>query len=220
MKSYGQTLVLLMTALVMAACSHVPAEEGAQRPQRAVRGTGLPLAAGLAAERREAQETTKTQEAPKKEEPQQTAAAEEKKPETTEETKDDSPGFFARLFGLGKKNADTESGETAKTAAATEVQPTPAQQAAAHRMLDNGDTPTPFPGELTPGRDDTDSSPVSARNGLRLGRFAPPEEGTDAAEAPAPRPNKVELRGLRSPMLPGGKLPMDINGKLTPEDHD
>lgn len=210
MKPYGQTLVLLLAALTMAACSHVPAEEGEAAPKRATRGVGLPLAAGLAAERREAAEAPKKEEAPKltekKTEPTELVERQ------TEETDDDAPGFFARLFGWGEEEKKEAPAEAAQKPAA-EVQPTPAQQAAAHKMLDAAAIPAP---DLV-----TDAAPEpSTRNGLRLGRFAPPEEGTDAAETPAPRPNKVELRGLRSPMLPGGKLPMDINGKLTTDQHD
>lgn len=209
MKSYGQTLVLLLTALIMAACSHVPAEEGTQQPKRAARGVGLPLAAGLAAERREAAETAAKPESPKPAEP-----APEPTPEPAQQPEtaaDDSPGFFARLFGWGEEEKTDAPAEAEKKTA--DVQPTPAQQAAAHKLLDAAAIPEPA---LV-----TDAAPEPAtRNGLRLGRFAPPEEGTDAAETPAPRPNKVELRGLRSPMLPGGKLPMDINGKLTTDNHD
>lgn len=216
MKPYGQTLSLLLTAMVMAACSHVPAEEGAAQPQRARRGAALPLAAGLAAERRDVANAPKKQEEPKltekKTEP--TELAERK----TEETDGDAPGFFARLFGWGEEDkTDTPAAPEQKPAA---VQPTPAQQASAHRMLDGADIPAPSPAGLTPGGDDVDYAPAPTRNGLRLGNFAPPEEAASSAENTAPRPNKVELRGLRSPMLNGGTLPMDINGKLTPETHD
>lgn len=211
MKSYGQTLVLLLTALVMAACSHVPAEEGTQQPKRAARGVGLPLAAGLAAERRDAAETAAKPETPKPAEPAPEPAPEPaQQPETAA---DDSPGFFARLFGWGTESEPENAAEAEQKPAASSVRPTPAQEASARRMLDAAEIPTPEPlGDAAP--------EPATRNGLRLGRFAPPEEGTDAAETPAPRPNKVELRGLRSPMLPGGKLPMDINGKLTTDNHD
>lgn len=50
--------------------------------------------------------------------------------------------------------------------------------------------------------------------GLRMGRFAPPEEAVSSSENDAPAPNSVELHGFRSPHLKGGKLPMNINGKI------
>lgn len=50
--------------------------------------------------------------------------------------------------------------------------------------------------------------------GLRMGRFAPPEEAVSSAESDAPAPNSVELHGFRSPNLKGGKLPMSIDGKI------
>lgn len=50
--------------------------------------------------------------------------------------------------------------------------------------------------------------------GLRMGRFAPPEEAVSSSENDVPAPNSVELHGLRSPNLKGGKLPMSIDGKI------
>ena len=47
-----------------------------------------------------------------------------------------------------------------------------------------------------------------------MGRFAPPEEAISSDENDAPAPNSVELHGFRSPNLKGGKLPMNINGKI------
>lgn len=206
MKIYGQSLLLLSAAFITVACSHVPAEEGTT-PHR---GAGLPLAAALTDETPKKQEEPKLTE--KKTEP--TELAERK----TEENGDNAPGFFARLFGWGKnETTDTPAEEEKKT---SDVQPTPAQQAAAHRMLDAADIPAPSPDPLTAGSDDGNFTPAATRNGLRLGNFAPPEEAASSAENTAPRPNKVELRGLRSPVLNGGSLPMDINGKLTPETHD
>lgn len=61
---------------------------------------------------------------------------------------------------------------------------------------------------------ETEESPttIPGRSGLRLGRFAPPEEATSSSEQAAPTPNAAELRGLRSPSLPT-KLPLDVNGQ-------
>lgn len=197
MKIYGQSLLLLSAAFIMVACSHVPAEEGTAPSQPADRGAGLPAEAPKLTEKK----TDATELAERK----------------TEESGDNAPGFFARLFGWGKdETTDTPAEAEKKTAG---VQPTPAQQAAAHRLLDNAADPAPFTDPLAAASNDADAAPAT-RNGLRLGHFAPPEEAASSAENTAPRPNKVELRGLRSPVLRGGSLPMDINGKLTPETHD
>lgn len=50
--------------------------------------------------------------------------------------------------------------------------------------------------------------------GLRMRRFAPPEEAVSSSDEAEPAPNSVELHGFRSPSLKGGKLPMNINGKI------
>ena len=56
------------------------------------------------------------------------------------------------------------------------------------------------------------TSAIPGRSGLRMGRFAPPEEAASSSENAAPTPNAAELRGLRSPALPKN-LPLDINGQ-------
>lgn len=64
------------------------------------------------------------------------------------------------------------------------------------------------------------TEPVSANEpevipgGLRMGRFAPPEEAVSSSDDDMPAPNSVELHGFRSPNLKGGTLPMNINGKI------
>lgn len=143
------------------------------------------------------------------------------KPEPAAETEKESGGFFSWLFGSSKDEEETPR-QTVEVK--PEVTPTPAQQAAAQKALrETPAVPEPSTASdtslLAPGVDDT---PASTRNGLRLGNFAPPEEAASRAESTTPRPNAVELRGLRSPMLRGGRLPMDINGKLTTdkEDHE
>lgn len=110
-------------------------------------------------------------------------------------------------------------------AAATEAMAT---EGAAAIQDDGSDIPAPLPGPRHSGAgDDVDYTPdyvpetagaYGLKNGgLRMGNFAPPEEATGNSETPALRPNAVQLRGLRSPSLKGGALPMDINGKLTEE---
>lgn len=49
--------------------------------------------------------------------------------------------------------------------------------------------------------------------GLRLGRFAAPEESGSMQEGGAPAPNAVDRYGLRSPSM-SGKLPMDLDGRI------
>ncbi len=142
-------------------------------------------------------------------------------PAPAAEAEKESGGFFSWLFGSSE---DEEETPRQAVEVKPEVTPTPAQQAAAQKAL--RETPAiPEPSTasdtslLAPGVGDT---PAPTRNGLRLGNFAPPEEAASRAESTTPRPNAVELRGLRSPMLRGGRLPMDINGKLTTdkEDHE
>ena len=123
-----------------------------------------------------------------------------------------------------RKNADktvTEAPAPQVTATVkTPAKPTAEQQAAAHAALAEQAAEeavlfnTPAAAE--------ESSPAPAEistGGLRLRRFAPPEEAVSSAEGnDIPLPNSAELHGLRSPMLRGGALPMDINGKINPTD--
>lgn len=104
------------------------------------------------------------------------------------------------------------------------ISPTAEQQAAARDLLTSTPAPAPrrsrraasAPAEVEPAY----TAPVAAattsgipgRGGLRMGRFAPPEEGSSTAEGNTPLPNAAERHGLRSPSLPGS-LPMDIDGR-------
>lgn len=99
------------------------------------------------------------------------------------------------------------------------VEPTPEQRAAGRKAItaaraaaeaeiNTAATPTV--------EHDTDTTEVST-GGLRLRRFAPPEEAVSAEEgSDVPLPNAAELHGLRSPELRTDTLPMDINGKIIP----
>lgn len=92
--------------------------------------------------------------------------------------------------------------------------PTAAQQAAAHDMMEGGTAPAgvatePVDNGYTP-------TGVPGGRGLRMGTIAPPEEAASTGDGAEPRPNSAERRGLRTPPLPSG-LPMDMDGKLTPE---
>lgn len=60
----------------------------------------------------------------------------------------------------------------------------------------------------------SDNEPEVIPGGLRMGRFAPPEEAVSSSDNDMPAPNSVELHGFRSPNLKGGTLPMNINGKI------
>lgn len=241
MKSFGSLTALSALALLLGACTSVtPEGEGTPAPAPSShrhRTVGLARSAGLAAEAPEEKPAKPKEEKPEEPKPIEEPApepeavnpepaqpaAETEKPAAEEEK--ESGGFFSWLFGSSK-----EEEETPRQAVEVkpEVAPTPAQQAAAQKAL--RETPAiPEPRTesdtslLTPGVDDTpDYTPAPTRNGLRLGNFAPPEEAASRAESTQPRPNAVELRGLRSPMLRGGRLPMDINGKLTTdkEDHE
>lgn len=103
----------------------------------------------------------------------------------------------------------------------SKVTPTPAQRAAAREVLEEQETLRQEEEALlnTPAAaDDTPAPADISTGGLRLRRFAPPEEAVSSNEGnEMPAPNAAELHGLRSPVLRGGNLPMDINGKITPE---
>ena len=118
------------------------------------------------------------------------------------------------------------------------VQPTPEQMEIAVQALqeDEADSPaSPAGATVSPPAGAASSTPavnaeapaseiitepVSANEpevipgGLRMGRFAPPEEAVSSSDDDMPAPNSVELHGFRSPNLKGGTLPMNINGKI------
>ena len=58
----------------------------------------------------------------------------------------------------------------------------------------------------------SNTSGIPGRSGLRMGRFAPPEEAISKGDGDASQPNAAERHGLRSPSLPKS-LPMNIDGK-------
>ena len=104
--------------------------------------------------------------------------------------------------------AQPNAAETSK------AEPTPEQQTTARELLNANE-----PAELDelPEEEITPAPADLSTGGLRLRRFAPPEEAVSEGSA-EPLPNAAELHGLRSPVLRGTKLPMDINGKLTPNE--
>ncbi len=110
------------------------------------------------------------------------------------------------------------------------VQPTPEQMEAAVQMMQENDidSPTSPVSEVAPMPAINGEAPESGviteaasanepeviPGGLRMGRFAPPEEAVSSSDNDMPTPNSVELHGFRSPNLKGGTLPMNINGKI------
>ncbi len=101
--------------------------------------------------------------------------------------------------------------------------PTAEQQAAAHQILQQEHAPEP-PAQLPqPEKAETTPEPAvyqtpgDLRSGLRMRRFAPPEEKISQDNDDEPLPNSVELRGFRSPTMKG-TLPMNIDGKIIKED--
>lgn len=118
--------------------------------------------------------------------------------------------------------ADTAADSSAKPAK-TAAAPTAEQQAAARKALAEEAAIRAEEEALlnTPAApaDSAEVTPTLSTGGLRLHRFAPPEEAVSSNEGTdMPVPNAAELHGLRSPVLRGGALPMDINGKITPTD--
>ena len=115
--------------------------------------------------------------------------------------------------------------ETAKQAAKQEqeataaVTPTAEQQATAEATLQESVTEVVATGDTlslpTAAPTYQSTSTIPGRSGLRMGRFAPPEEAASAGESEAPAPNAAEQRGLRSPKLPR-RLPLNIDGQTKP----
>ena len=110
----------------------------------------------------------------------------------------------------------TTAKATAKQEQTATVTPTAEQQAAATASLQESVNAVETTGETLslPTTESTyqTTSAIPGRSGLRMGRFAPPEEAASSGENAAPAPNAAELRGLRSPALPKN-LPLDINGQ-------
>lgn len=106
--------------------------------------------------------------------------------------------------------------ETTKQATTATVTPTAEQQATAAATLQESVTEVVATGDTlslpTAAPTYQSTSAIPGRSGLRMGRFAPPEEAASSSENAAPTPNAAELRGLRSPALPKN-LPLDINGQ-------
>ncbi len=150
---------------------------------------------------------------------QQQVTPEADVPAAPEPKKKDQPRANApKKEALAEESAAPEGTEA--------VAPTPEQQAAAEHILSQsaddaddaddapqGESPAPVAAEEVV---ETPAPPagIPGRRALRMGQYAPPEEAASTGAASAPRPNRAEQHGFRSPSLPSG-LPMDIHGKLT-----
>lgn len=124
------------------------------------------------------------------------------------------------LCACSSKKAPAPEATPAPAAQKPKVTPTPAQRAAAREVLEEQEALRREEEALlnTPAAAADDMPADISTGGLRLRRFAPPEEAVSSSEgSDMPAPNSAELHGLRSPVLRGGNLPMDINGKITPE---
>lgn len=126
------------------------------------------------------------------------------------------------LCACSSKKAPAPEATSAPAKQKAKVTPTAAQRAAAREVLEEQEVLRQEEEALlnTPAAaaDDTGAPADISTGGLRLRRFAPPEEAVSSSEgSDIPAPNSAELHGLRSPVLRGGNLPMDINGKITPE---
>lgn len=113
----------------------------------------------------------------------------------------------------------TEKASSTPTQKEGNVAPTQEQQTTAAELLQQPEIATPalvqplFPTQEAPAAlPTTTGSGIPGRSGLRLGKFAPPEEAASTGEAKAITPNSAEQHGLRSPALPT-KLPLDVNGQ-------
>lgn len=115
--------------------------------------------------------------------------------------------------------ADTDNTEQEKD---ENISPTPEQQEAALALLQEQETNKEAPAaekpvHEAPVQDDMSLPDNGFIGGLRTRRFAPPEEASSRDTDDEPMPNRVELRGFRSPTLKG-RLPMNIDGKIIKED--
>ncbi len=131
----------------------------------------------------------------------------QQKKETTEPTTN-------TLADKGREKAITQQAKTE-----SDVAPTPEQQTTATELLQQAEIATPalvqplFPTQAEPAAVPAPTgSGIPGRSGLRLGKFAPPEEAASTGETKAVTPNSAEQHGLRSPALPT-KLPLDVNGQ-------
>lgn len=122
---------------------------------------------------------------------------------------------------LFRQKAQEGSPDTAAKPAQSTAAPTAEQQAAGRKAMAEEATlraeEEAFLNTPAAPADSADAAPTLSTGGLRMRRFAPPEEAVSSGEGTEePLPNAAELHGLRSPVLRSDALPMDINGKLTP----
>jgi len=208
-------MFLISGAMLLAACTQT------QQAQPA------PLADTPEATAEAAENTTEEQEV--------TADNEQAEP-TKEEKKHVCSDLMSCKLGLcpnGRKNKEAakKAEDTSDGAKENPVLPSEEQIAAAHKIMQKqapkAGKPAKRPArvvvtepepilvdEPAPVVTVNNTSGIPGRSGLRMGRFAPPEEAVSSQDAAAPQPNAAERHGLRSPKLPDS-LPMDIDGKTT-----
>ena len=136
-----------------------------------------------------------------------------------QKAENEQPGVPATVKTEAKAKTETATVTKMATVEEKAATPTQQQQAAAAELIKQVETATPVATQsiLLPTVEQTaepakNSSAIPGRSGLRLGKFAPPEEAASTGERKAVTPNTAEQHGLRSPALPT-KLPLDINGQ-------
>lgn len=204
----------VIAAFVLSACSQV------EQPQPGVGPNPVAPA--------EDEETTPTEESDKEEE---TKAADAEQDGEKEHVCSDLMSCKLGLCPNGKKRSETaanEEQEEVKTEEEENITPSEEQMEAARALMAENNKkkknsaksrrqvsaldelveshPQPEPVVVS------NTSGIPGRSGLRMGRFAPPEEAISKGDGDASQPNAAERHGLRSPSLPKS-LPMNIDGK-------
>lgn len=140
-----------------------------------------------------------------------TAAPEEEEDEVNEEEKKEAIAAAEPEKQAENEKVEKKSSSRSKKATATHRKsPSREQQLAAEALLRRQ-----MEEEAAAAAASTQDIFVPGMNarGLRLGRFAAPEESGTMQESGAPAPNAVDRYGLRSPSM-SGKLPMDLDGRI------
>ncbi len=209
----------VIAAFVLSACSQV------EQPQPGVGPNPVAPA--------EEEDTTATGESEKEDEAKDADAEDKKKAEADGEKEHVCSGLMSCKLGLcpnGKKRSEAtaanEEQEEEETEDEENITPTEEQMEAARALMAENNKkkkkssksrsratveqeeyiPQPEPVVVS------NTSGIPGRSGLRMGRFAPPEEAISKGDGDSSQPNAAERHGLRSPSLPKS-LPMNIDGK-------
>lgn len=211
----------VIAAFVLSACSQV------EQPQPGVGPNPVAPA--------EEDDTSATEEAEKKEEAKDSDTENKNVDEQDGEKEHVCSGLMSCKLGLcpnGKKRSEATAANEEKEEEETEdeenVTPSEEQMEAARALMaennkkkKSSDKPSrqvsaldelmeshPQPEPVVV----SNTSGIPGRSGLRMGRFAPPEEAISKGDGDNSQPNAAERHGLRSPSLPKS-LPMNIDGK-------